>query len=77
MLSVLGAMLSAGDRVVNETNTALPLGSLHLASKRNTAKAGVFIGLIRKLALKPMYNSSQSKAPLGDTSENSAWLLGR
>ena len=70
-------MLGAGDRVVNEINTALPLGRSHLASKGNIAKAGVFIGLIRKLALKPMYNSSQSKASLGDTSENSAWLLGR
>ena len=70
-------MLGAGDRVVNEINTALPLGSSHLASKGNIAKAVVFIGLFRKLALKPMYNSSQSKASLGDTSENSAWLLGR
>lgn len=76
MLRVLGTMLSAGDRVVNEINTALPLGSLHLASKCNIAKAGVFIGLIRKLALKLVYNSSQSKAPLGDTFENSASLLG-
>lgn len=58
LLRVLGAMLSAGDRVVNEINTVLPLGSLHLASKCSKAKTRAFIGLILKLALNPTYNSS-------------------
>lgn len=48
LLRLLGAVLSAGDRVINEINTVLSLGNLQLANTCGIANTRNSVGLILK-----------------------------
>lgn len=58
LLRVLGTVLSAGDRVVNEINTVLSWGNSQLASNCGITKTRTSVGLILKHTLNPTQSSS-------------------